>query len=446
MSPLTLTPTERSSLKLTMAEQLLQMTVLANRWLAHKPTPKQGYFLTLPHGEALFGGAAGGGKSDALLMGALQYVDVPGYAALILRRSFADLSLPEAIMARSKEWLGGTAAHWSDQTKTWRFPSSATVTFGYLEHEEDKLRYQGAAFQYIGFDELTQFSETQYRYLFSRLRRLHTTPVPIRMRGATNPGGPGHDWVLQRFMGERDPDRVFIPSTLDDNPYLDRDEYIRSLDKLDPHTRDQLLKGDWFARPPGTKFRREWFPIVDQAPAVARSVRFWDLAATEARKGADPDWTCGALVSMHDGRYYIRGIRRTRSTPGSVEALVKQTAELDGHAVDIYMEQEPGSSGVNTIDGYQRRVLTGYSFRGVRSTGPKELRANPVSSAAEAGNVLLVRGAWIGAFLDEAEAFPGGAHDDQVDAVSGAIGMLNIGQAAARLLTADDRPRSRSGW
>ncbi|HEY8743980.1 MAG TPA: phage terminase large subunit, partial [Chloroflexota bacterium] len=79
---------------------------------------------------------------------------------------------------------------------------------------------------------------------------------------------------------------------------------------------------------------------------------------------------------------------------------------------------------VNTVDHYARRVLAGWTFRGVRSTGPKELRANPVSSAAEAGNVLLVRGAWIGAFLDEAEAFPGGAHDDQVDAVSGAVAML----------------------
>jgi predicted phage terminase large subunit-like protein len=88
------------------------------------------------------------------------------------------------------------------------------------------------------------------------------------------------------------------------------------------------------------------------------------------------------------------------------------------------MEQEPGSSGVNMIDHYARVVLKGWPFRGVKTTGPKEVRANPVSSAAEAGNVKLLRGAWIGAFLDELEIFPAGAHDDQVDAVSGAFEVL----------------------
>lgn len=282
---------------------------------------------------------------------------------------------------------------------------------------------------FIGWDELTQFQETAYRYLFSRLRRLRGSSAPLRVRGATNPGGVGHEWVFQRFLVEgKLAGRLFVPAFLDDNPHLDRATYLRSLAELDPHTRAQLLSGDWFARPPGTKFQRHWFPIVDQAPAQGRSVRFWDLAATAAKPGADPDWTCGALVSTHEGRYYLRDMRRVRATPAGVEALIKQTAELDGRAIPIWMEQEPGSSGVNTIDHYQRRVLVGWPFRGVRSTGPKELRANPVSSAAEAGNVLLVRGAWNTAFLDEAESFPGGQHDDQVDAVSGACAQLTQGR------------------
>src|SRR4051812_48713519 len=98
----------------------------------HDPhaNPKQAAFLLFPGLEAFYGGAAGGGKSDALLAGALQYVDVPGYAALLLRRTFSDLALPSALMARAHEWLGPTNARWNDTTKTWTFPSGASVTFG----------------------------------------------------------------------------------------------------------------------------------------------------------------------------------------------------------------------------------------------------------------------------------------------------------------------------
>jgi predicted phage terminase large subunit-like protein len=408
-----------------MSLDLLRATVLSNPYIPHTPTPKQGMFLTLPVEEAMFGGSAGGGKSDSLLMAGLQYVDQPGYAGIIFRRSYPDLSLPGAIMDRARTWLAGTPAHWNDHTKTFSFPSGATLTFGYLSHENDKYRYQGAEFQFIGFDELTQFSETLYRYLFSRMRRLEGSTVPIRMRSATNPGGQGHEWVMQRFIIEHSVDRIFIPSTLDDNPYLDRDEYLKSLSHLDPYTRQQLLAGDWFARPSGSKFKGEWFTIVDEAPADAQYARYWDLAATEpSATNTDPDWTAGALIGTKDGRYWLQDMRRVRTTPQGVEAFIAQTAALDGKAIPIYMEQEPGSSGVNTIDHYARGVLKGFTFRGHKTTGNKALRANPVSSAAEAGNFMLVRGPWINTFLDEAVSFPGGSHDDQIDSVSGCVEML----------------------
>jgi predicted phage terminase large subunit-like protein len=400
---------------------VMRATILENPWIPHNPTPKQAEFLLTPDLEVLYGGSAGGGKSDALLMAALQYVDVPGYAAILFRRTYTDLALPGALMDRAHEWLQGTAAHWSEKNKTWTFPSGATLSFGYLENERDKFRYQSAEFQFIGFDELTQFTETQYRYLFSRLRRLEGSSIPLRMRAASNPGGVGHEWVKQRFVVG---DKPFVPASLDDNPYIDREEYIKSLMHLDPITREQLLKGDWTAREAGNKFKREWFEIVDSYPADIRQVRYWDLAATEPKPGKDPDWTVGALLGEKDGIYYIIDIKRTRATPQGVEKLIKQTAELDGKRVTIYMEQEPGSSGVNTIDYYRRRVLAGFAFYGNKTTGSKEIRANPVSSAAEAGNVKLVRGPWINDFLDEAELFPNGAHDDQVDAVSGAFEML----------------------
>jgi len=376
--------------------------------------------------EVFFGGAAGGGKSDALLMAALQYVDIPGYSAILFRRTYADLSLPGALMDRAAEWLQPTDAEWSDKAKTWRFPTGATVTFGYLENEADKFRYQSAEFGFVGFDELTQFTESQYRYLFSRLRRLKTSDVPLRMRSASNPGGIGHDWVKQRFITEgKSHGRMFIPARMTDNPYLDTEQYVSGLERLDATTKAQLRDGDWSVRDSGTKFRREWFEVVDAAPVDCRRVRYWDMAATEAKQGKDPDWTAGCLMGIANNQtIYIIDMRRLRGTPLSNEKLVRQTAELDGKHTAIRMEREPGSSGVKAIDDYSRRVLMGFDFRGVPSTGSKEVRANPLSSQAAAGNIKLVRGSWIGDFLDEAESFPAGSHDDQVDAASGALTEL----------------------
>ncbi len=168
---------------------------------AQKSTPRQKDFLWLDCLEAFYGGAAGGGKSSALLMAALQLVDIPGYSAIIFRQTYADLALPGALMDRSFEWLLPTDAKWNATEKKWLFPSGATLNFGYLESENDKYRYRSSEFQFIGFDELTNFTETQYRFLFSRLRRTNSINVPLRMRSASNPGGVGHDWVKTRFVG-----------------------------------------------------------------------------------------------------------------------------------------------------------------------------------------------------------------------------------------------------
>lgn len=223
-----------------------------------RATDRQQLFLDLPHKEAFYGGAAGGGKSSALLMAALEYVHVPGYSALILRRTFADLSKPGALMDRAREWLAGSGARWNEQKKQWRFPSGAVISFGYLENEADKYQYQGAEFQCIIFDELTQFTESQYTYLFSRLRRLATADVPLRIRAASNPGGIGAEWVQARFLPEdwspeqakalkvwEKDSRAFVPARLYDNPHLDQAAYEESLAELDDVTRAQLLEGDW---------------------------------------------------------------------------------------------------------------------------------------------------------------------------------------------------------
>lgn len=404
------------------------------RYIPHKPLAKQQAFLCLNCREAFYGGAAGGGKSDALLMAALQYVDVPGYAAILFRRTYKEASLPKAIMARSHEWLGPTDARWNDQKKTWTFPSGATLTFGYLDTDRDLDQYQSAELQFCGFDELTHFEEKHYTYLFSRLRRLKGVDIPIRMRSASNPGGIGHNWVKQRFIVEgAQHGRIFIPAWLEDNTYLDREEYEQSLAELDPVTREQLRAGNWDIAAEGSMFRREWFPVVTEVPAQVKQVRYWDLAATEVKKGRDPDYTAGALLAVNgDGSYYLRNVIRTRSTPGDVEKLIRQTAEVDGRSVAVYIEQEPGSSGVNTVDNYVRRVLAGFAAYGVRPTGSKAERARVWSAQAQVGNIKLVQGTWISDFLEEVSMFPQVPHDDQVDAVSGAFEQLVAKPAGVR--------------
>ncbi|MDQ3223265.1 MAG: phage terminase large subunit [Gemmatimonadota bacterium] len=379
--------------------------------------------------EAFYGGAAGGGKSFALMMAAAQYVERPGYAALLLRRTYADLSLPDAIMDVAREWWGGSAARWVEDDKTWRFPSGATVTFGYLEYEKNKYRYQGSAYQFIAFDELSQFSETMYRYLFSRLRRKKDLDVPVRMRCASNPGGTGHEWVKQRFLIEKKPGRVFVPARLSDNLSIEQEEYRRNLDELDPVTRAQLLDGDWDVQGTGAQFRREWFEILEGTPQTyERVVRFWDTAATDATVDHDADWTVGVKMGKRpNGTFVILDVRRIQGTPRKVEELILRTAIEDGQEVEIYLEQEPGASGKQVVDHYAVRVLAGYSFMGIRATGNKVVRAAPLSSQAQASNVQIVRAAWMGDFLSELEGFPYGDHDDQVDAASGAFIQLTQG-------------------
>lgn len=164
--------TKRSRL----AADLTPRFPVGKSYIPHVPHPPQQAFLLLSHiAEVFYGGAAGGGKSDAGLMAALQYADVPGYSALIIRRTFADLSLPGAIMDRAAEWLTGSGAKPKDKGKRWEFPTSdpsrpATLQFGYAQTHADVKRYQGAEFQAIFVDELTHFEERTYRYLFSRLR------------------------------------------------------------------------------------------------------------------------------------------------------------------------------------------------------------------------------------------------------------------------------------
>ena len=398
-----------------------------------EPSLTQKVFLRTYALEALFGGAAGGGKSSALLMSALQYVDVPGYSAILFRRTFADLSLPGALMDRFRSWSTQyDDIHWNANSYVATFPSGARISFGYLNNTNDYLRYKGSEFQFIGMDEVTEIRESDYRYLFSRLRRPASGPlsqVPLRMRAASN---PAPNWVRQRFIVEgREYGRIFVPSKLTDNPGIDADSYRQALSVLDPVERRRLEEGDWWSTTLGTLFERNDFVIIDahevpQVTSSARAVRFWDLAATEPHSGnPDPDWTVGTLMLFDQGIAYILDVRKIRAKGDKVEQLIAQTAMEDGHRVSIRMEQEPGSSGKALIDQYARYIVPGYDLMGIRSSGDKLTRARPFAAAVANGNVRLVRGAWLTEWLDEFSSFPEAAnHDDQVDSAVGAFTFL----------------------
>ena len=383
--------------------------------------------------EGLFGGAAGGGKSSALLMSALQYVDVPGYSAILFRRTYADLSLPGALMDRFRQWVTNyDDVHWNNNTYIATFPSGARVTFGYLNNVNDYLRYKGSEFQFIGMDEVTEIRENDYRYLFSRLRRPTDGPlsqVPLRMRAASN---PAPNWVRQRFIVEgKETGRIFVPSKLTDNPGIDAESYRQALMALDPIERRRLEMGDWWATTLGTCFDRTSFVVVDSSEiprveSASRAVRFWDLAATEPNpSNPNPDWTVGTLMLLDRGVSYILDVKKARVKNEKVENLIYQTAIEDGHSVAIRMEQEPGSSGKALVDNYARYVLPGYDFGGVRSTGDKETRARPFAASVANGNIRVVRAAWLTDWLDEFSGFPEASdHDDQVDSAVGAFTFL----------------------
>lgn len=260
-----------SSSNLDNAIAALKRLEINRRYIPHVPTANQLAFIACPAFEVLYGGAAGGGKSDGILMDLLQWVHLPGYAGIGFRRTYADLVLPGALIDRSHQWLAGTDAAWNGDKKQWRFPSGAVVAFGYLDKDADKYRYQSAEFQRINFDELTHFLEGPYTYLISRCRRRKGIDVSPAVRAGSNPGGEGHEWVKRRFVdAETRGERVFMPAGLRDNPYLDEAEYRAALMNLPETERRQLLEGVWEAGPVEGAYYDRWMRDAIEAQRIGR--------------------------------------------------------------------------------------------------------------------------------------------------------------------------------
>jgi predicted phage terminase large subunit-like protein len=445
--------------------------------------PKQQVFSDTPADIAIFGGAAYGGKTYALLLEPLKHISVPGFGAVAFRRTYNRITEEGAMWDESQGLyrpLGGVP---KKGELTWEFPTGAAVSFAHLQYEDDKHAWLGAQIALLLWDQLEEFSEGQFFYLLGRNRS--TCGVRPYCRATCN---PEPDSWLVRFLdwwiddkGDAIPERsgvlrwmirlpddslawadspdelkatygealclglqsvTFIPSTMDDNPIGTAADptYESKLMVQAGYLRNRLRFGNWKARPSaGEFFKAHWFGVVDAVPPGSKYVRFWDLAATEpSPTSPDPDYTVGALEAMSpDGSFTLCDIQRDRVSPGAVERMILHTASQDGQAVEIGIEQEPGASGkITALDLAKKLARQGFIVR----THPKriktDLAAGPLASAAELGAVRILRGAWNKALLDELVNFPDAKHDDQVVACTGAHGVLTKTLKGERVGTA----------
>jgi predicted phage terminase large subunit-like protein len=328
----------------------------------------------------------------------------------------------------------------------------------------------------ICFDELTHFTAHQFFYMVSRNRS--TCGIKPYIRATCNPDADS--WVaeflawwidqetgfpiperagvlryylrvsddivwadrpedLRRYMPRPedlppgvDPPRpisvTFIPGTVFDNPALLRvnPDYVASLLSLPLIERARLLDGNWKIRPAaGLYFKREWCAVVDEVPADLDMVRYWDLAATEKTALNDPDWTVGVKLGRdQNGGYWLLDVVRQRANPGDVGRLLLNTATQDGKRVSIGFGQDPGQAGKSQAL-HLVRALSGFTVTPAAESGDKLTRFGPFSSQCRAGNVKILRGPWNEDLFRVLEGFPDLAHDDEVDACSGALEMLN---------------------
>lgn len=244
------------------------------------------------------------------------------------------------------------------------------------------------------------------------------------------------DDLVGRLLADTEGDEwevVRLPALAEENDILGRAEGDALWPSKYPAERLQRIRsvmgerrfaGLYQQRPApreGAMFHRAWFPIVDAVPAQARRLRYWDKAGT----AGGGDYSCGGRLAEAGGIYYVERPLRGQWSSNDRNTVMKQTAETDGRTVPVWVEQEPGSGGKESAE-ISVKLLAGYDVHTERVTGSKEARAAPLAAQAEAGNVRLVRGDWNAAFLDEFEVFPNGAHDDQVDAYSGAFNHLAL--------------------
>ncbi len=432
----------------------------------------QEQFLATSADIAIYGGAAGGGKSWAILAECTRHIQNGSFGAQVFRRTTGQIFNEGALWDESGDIyrpLGGKPRK-DIGRGTWTFPSGAKITFGHLQYDKTVFNYQGSQIPLIVFDELTHFSKKQFWYMVSRNRSM--CGVKPYIRATTNPDADSWvcefiDWwiddkgfpipersgVVRWFIrvGDRivwadssdelsehkDANGVSIPpksatfiaaKLTDNKKLLEADPaYMANLMSLPTVERERLLGGNWKIRPAaGLYFQRSWCPVVDAAPAGMRIARGWDFAATEKNETNDPDWTSGTKIGELDGHYYILDNRKGRLSPSKVKTMYLNTAAEDGKSVNVYIPEDPGAAG-KVVAQEQIKWLVGFTVRANRASGDKITRFTPFSAQAEAGNVSVVRGGWNESWFSALEGFPEASHDDDVDSTSEAFNGLITG-------------------
>jgi predicted phage terminase large subunit-like protein len=452
------------------------MTTSCIATISGQPGP-QTEFLQTAADICIYGGAAGGGKTVALILEPLRHVGrVAKFRSVFFRRTTPQITNPGALWDESLNFYRRAGGAPYLGAREWRWPRDGKIKFSHLQFDSTVYDWQGAQIALICFDELTHFTKHQFFYMISRNRS--TCGVRPYIRATCNPDADSWvadflAWWIDQETGfpirERagvlryyvraseeivwadrpedllqhlprpehlppDVDRprpisvTFIPATVFDNLALLQvnPEYFVWLRSLPLLERGRLLNGNWKIRPAsGLYFKRGWCTVVDEVPTDLDLVRYWDLAATEKTEFNDPDWTVGIKLGRdRNGGYWLLDIVRERANPGDVERLLVNTATQDGKRVSIGFGQDPGQAGKSQAL-HLVRALSAFTARPAPESGDKLTRFGPFSSQCRAGNVQIRRGPWNEDLFRVLEGFPDLAHDDEVDACSGALEMLN---------------------
>ena len=461
---------------------------LPKNCLMPQPGP-QTQFMTSEADIIIYGGAAGGGKTFALLLEALRNKDVPGFGSVIFRHNYNQITSEGGLWDASTKIFSHVPEATSGKTPRlhWSFGSASKLSFAYIDCDDSLTSWMGSEIAYIGFDELTHFSKRQFLYMLSRNRS--TCGIRPYVRATCNPDADSWvaefiKWWIDQDSGYPIPDRsgkirymvnmndvinwfdnrddavqyciscdmsaeeaeatpksvTFIASTLEDNKILMKADpgYMSNLKALPLVDMERLLRGNWKIKAAaGLYYRRTQVTMVQALPTdVSIWARGWDLAATSEDEDGDPAYTASVLIGKRkNGRYIIADVINKRLSASEVRILIKMTCNEDkkkyGRVVER-LPKDPGQAGKEQAQSYIK-MLAGYLVKTIAESGSKESRAEPLAAQWQAGNVDVLEADWNDMYFNEMESFPESKFKDMVDASSSAFNEIENGATYSAL-------------